>query len=69
MSQPCSSGCPSNPDPHHHRDRGNPVVFKTFAAITATMPLAIPLALWIVYAANRDNPAAITEFTGRWCSA
>lgn len=37
---------------------------KTFAAITATMPLAIPLALWIVYAANRDNPAAITEFTG-----
>src|SRR5690606_41912182 len=37
---------------------------KTIAAITATMPLALPLALWIVYAANRDNPAAITEFTG-----
>lgn len=37
---------------------------KTIAAITATMPLTIPLALWIVYAANRDNPAAISEFTG-----
>jgi len=37
---------------------------KTVAAITATMPLTIPLALWIVHAANRDNPAAISEFTG-----
>ncbi len=37
---------------------------KTVAAMTATMPLTIPLALWIVYAANRDDRAAITEFTG-----
>jgi len=37
---------------------------KTVAAVTATMPLTIPLALWIVYAANREDHAAITEFTG-----
>lgn len=37
---------------------------KTIAAVTATMPLTIPLALWIVYAANRTDHAAITEFTG-----
>lgn len=37
---------------------------KTVAAITATMPLTIPLALWIVYVANRTDRAALTEFTG-----
>ncbi len=36
---------------------------KTVAAVTATMPLTIPLALWIVYAANRADRSAITGFT------
>ena len=37
---------------------------KLFAAITATMPLAMPLALWIVYSANQGDRAAVEKFTG-----
>ncbi|NLE53252.1 MAG: hypothetical protein GX613_17785 [Chloroflexi bacterium] len=37
---------------------------KTIAAVTATMPLTIPLAMWIVYAANRNDQAALTDFAG-----
>lgn len=38
---------------------------KTVAAITATMPLTIPLALWIVHAAGGDDrQQAITDFSG-----
>ena len=33
------------------------------AALTATMPLTIPLALWIVAAGNPDDPQAMPEFT------
>jgi hypothetical protein len=33
------------------------------AALTATMPLTIPLALWIVTAGDPDEPQAMTEFT------
>lgn len=33
------------------------------AAITATMPINIPLALWIVYAGAKDNPALMVEFS------
>jgi hypothetical protein len=36
---------------------------KLFAAVTATMPLNIPLALWIVYASTRGDQAAVQEFT------
>ena len=36
---------------------------KFLAALLATMPLTAPLALWIVYAANRNNPAQVTAFT------
>lgn len=36
---------------------------KTAAAITATMPLGVPLALWIVWAANRGDHGAVTEFS------
>jgi len=37
---------------------------KLFAAVTATMPLTMPLALWIVYSANRGERAAVEKFTG-----
>ena len=33
------------------------------AAITATMPLGAPLALWIVYASAKGEPGAVTEFS------
>lgn len=33
------------------------------AALTATMPLTIPLALWIVAAGDQDDPQVMTEFT------
>ncbi len=33
------------------------------AALTATMPLTIPLALWIVAAGDQDDPQAMPEFT------
>jgi len=36
---------------------------KLFAAITATMPLTIPLALWIVYSSSGGDKAAVTQFT------
>jgi hypothetical protein len=36
---------------------------KLFAAVTATMPLTMPLALWIVYSANQGERAAVEKFT------
>jgi hypothetical protein len=36
---------------------------KLFAAISATMPLAAPLALWIVYSSSGGDNAAVTSFT------
>lgn len=36
---------------------------KLFAAITATMPLTILLALWIVYSSAGGEKAAVTQFT------
>jgi len=36
---------------------------KTLAAITATMPINIVLALWIVYAAEGGDPAGVAQFT------
>ena len=36
---------------------------KLFAALTATMPLAAPLALWIVYSSNAGESAAVTQFS------
>jgi hypothetical protein len=36
---------------------------KLFAALTATMPLAIPLALWIVYASNDGDKEIVSQFS------
>lgn len=36
---------------------------KLFAAITATMPLTAPLALWIVYSSNSGEKTAVTQFS------
>jgi len=36
---------------------------KLLAAVTATMPLSAPLALWIVYASSRGDRVAVQEFT------
>jgi uncharacterized membrane protein (GlpM family) len=36
---------------------------RFLAAIVATMPVSVPLALWIVYAANRDQPERVVDFT------
>jgi hypothetical protein len=36
---------------------------KLFAALTATMPLAAPLALWIVYSSNGGDKAAVSQFS------
>src|SRR3954469_15955876 len=36
---------------------------KTFAAIAATMPLNIPLGMWIVYSGSDDHQAALAEFS------
>jgi hypothetical protein len=36
---------------------------KLVAAVTATMPLGIPLALWIVYSSSRGEPALVESFT------
>lgn len=36
---------------------------KYLAAIIATMPVSAPLALWVVYAANRDHPEQVASFT------
>jgi hypothetical protein len=35
---------------------------KLFAALTATMPLAVPLARWIVYPSNVGDKTAISQF-------
>lgn len=36
---------------------------KLIAAITATMPLATPLALWIVYFSNAGDRTAVSQFS------
>jgi hypothetical protein len=36
---------------------------KLFAALTATMPLATPLALWIVYSSNQGDKAVVSQFS------
>lgn len=36
---------------------------KLIAAVTATMPLNIPLALWIVYSSTRGEKTAVEDFT------
>jgi len=36
---------------------------KLFAAITATMPLAAPLALWIVYSSSGGDKETVSSFT------
>jgi hypothetical protein len=35
---------------------------ETLAAITATMPVTIPLSLWIVYAGSAGDPLTVTNF-------
>ncbi len=35
---------------------------KTVAAVTATMPVNIPLSLWIVYSYNQQNQKAISQY-------
>lgn len=37
---------------------------KTLAAITATMPVNIPLALWIMYSAEEGDKTVMAAFTG-----
>jgi hypothetical protein len=36
---------------------------KLFAALTATMPLAAPLALWIVYSSNAGDKTVVSQFS------
>ena len=36
---------------------------KLIAALTATMPLTTPLALWIVYSSNAGEKTAVTQFS------
>ena len=36
---------------------------KLFAALAATMPLGIPLALWIVYASNNGDKQVVSNFS------
>jgi hypothetical protein len=36
---------------------------KLFAALTATMPLTAPLALWIVYSSNAGNKTVMSQFS------
>ena len=36
---------------------------KLVAAVTATMPMTIPLALWIVYSSSQGERAAVVRFT------
>src|SRR5215208_663987 len=36
---------------------------KLFAALTATMPLAAPLALWIVYSSNAGDKSVVSQFS------
>jgi len=37
---------------------------KAVAAVTATMPVTIPLTLWIVYSASKGDRQAVEQFTG-----
>lgn len=37
---------------------------KTIAAITTTMPTKIPMAIWIVYVAEKGNRDAMASFNG-----
>ncbi len=36
---------------------------KTLAAITATMPVNIPLSMWIVYSTDHSDTKAIVDYT------
>jgi len=36
---------------------------KLFAALVATMPLAAPLALWIVYSSNAGDKTAVSQLS------
>ncbi len=36
---------------------------KLFAALIAVMPLAAPLALWIVYSSNSGDKATVSQFS------
>lgn len=36
---------------------------ETLAAITATMPVTVPLSFWIVYAGSGGDRASVTAFT------
>ena len=36
---------------------------KLFAALIAVMPLAAPLALWIVYSSNSGDKIAVSQFS------
>jgi hypothetical protein len=36
---------------------------KLIAAVTATMPVTIPLALWIVYSSSQGEKQAVEKFT------
>jgi hypothetical protein len=36
---------------------------KLFAALVATMPLAAPLTLWIVYSSNAGDKTAVSQFS------
>ncbi len=37
---------------------------KTVAAVTATMPINVPLSIWILARAEGDNKAVMVDFTG-----
>jgi len=37
---------------------------KTVAAVTATMPVTIPLVLWIVYSSTKGERKLLEQFTG-----
>ena len=37
---------------------------KVVAAVTATMPVTIPLALWIVYSSTKGERKSIEQFSG-----
>jgi len=37
---------------------------KVIAAVTATMPVTIPLALWIVYSSTKGERKSLEQFTG-----
>jgi TctA family transporter len=37
---------------------------RTLAAITATMPVVVPLSLWIVWSSSRGDRATVQQYTG-----